>query len=123
MEGYQKYKKSYFMPPESCYDWVKKDAIDKAPAWCSVDLRDGNQALIEPMSLDEKLDTKVFEKHKNPGSFGCRACGQCECDNKAVAGEYAQQPPDHNGFRDKGGGYGGVPRGSGISCGRVLFVS
>ncbi len=56
MEGYQKYKKSYFMPPESCYDWVKKDAIDKAPAWCSVDLRDGNQALIEPMSLDEKLE-------------------------------------------------------------------
>ena len=43
--------------------------------------------------------------------------------DNAVAGEYAQQPPDHNGFGDKGGGYGGVPRGSGISCGRVLFVS
>ena len=36
--------------------WVKKDSIDKAPIWCSVDLRDGNQALIEPMSLDEKLE-------------------------------------------------------------------
>ena len=47
-------KKTYFMPPEPCYDWVKKDAIDKHPIWCSVDLRDGNQALIEPMSLDEK---------------------------------------------------------------------
>ncbi len=56
MEGYQKYEKSYFMPPEACYDWVKKDYIDKAPTWCSVDLRDGNQALIEPMSLDEKLE-------------------------------------------------------------------
>jgi len=56
MEGYQKYQKAYFMPPEACYDWVKKDAIDKAPIWCSVDLRDGNQALIEPMSLDEKLE-------------------------------------------------------------------
>ena len=44
------------MPPEPCYDWVKKDSIDKAPIWCSVDLRDGNQALIEPMSLDEKLE-------------------------------------------------------------------
>lgn len=56
MEGYQKYEKVYFMPPEPCYDWVKKDAVDKAPIWCSVDLRDGNQALIEPMSLDEKLE-------------------------------------------------------------------
>lgn len=33
-----------------------KDYIEKAPIWCSVDLRDGNQALIEPMSLDEKLE-------------------------------------------------------------------
>lgn len=56
MEGYHKYQKAYFMPPEPCYDWVKKDSIDKAPIWCSVDLRDGNQALIEPMSLDEKLE-------------------------------------------------------------------
>ena len=55
MKGYEKYKKMYFMPPEDCYDWVKKDAIDKAPIWCSVDLRDGNQALIEPMSLEQKV--------------------------------------------------------------------
>lgn len=56
MENWKKYEKTYFMPPEPCYDWVKKDAIEKAPIWCSVDLRDGNQALIEPMSLDEKLE-------------------------------------------------------------------
>ena len=56
MKGYTKYQKSYFMPPVSCYDWVKKDSIDKAPVWCSVDLRDGNQALIEPMSLEEKVE-------------------------------------------------------------------
>ena len=56
MEGYQKYERSYFMPPEACNDWVKKEYIDKAPIWCSVDLRDGNQALIEPMSLEEKLE-------------------------------------------------------------------
>lgn len=56
MENWKKYEKSYFMPPEPCYDWVKKDSIDQAPIWCSVDLRDGNQALIEPMSLDEKLE-------------------------------------------------------------------
>lgn len=55
MKNFDKYEKAYFMPPECTYDWVKKDAIDKAPIWCSVDLRDGNQALIEPMSLDEKL--------------------------------------------------------------------
>jgi len=51
-----KYGKSYFMPPEVTYDWVKKDSIEKPPIWCSVDLRDGNQALIEPMGLDEKLE-------------------------------------------------------------------
>lgn len=56
MENYQKYERAYFMPPEDSYDWVKKDYIDKAPMWCSVDLRDGNQALIEPMSLDEKVE-------------------------------------------------------------------
>ena len=56
MRNWEKYEKTYFMPPEPCYDWVKKDAIDKPPIWCSVDLRDGNQALIEPMSLDEKLE-------------------------------------------------------------------
>lgn len=52
----KKYKRQYFMPPVCDYDWVKKDYIDKAPIWCSVDLRDGNQALIEPMSLEEKLE-------------------------------------------------------------------
>ena len=56
MENWKKYEKTYFMPPEPCYDWAKKDAIDKPPIWCSVDLRDGNQALIEPMSLEEKLE-------------------------------------------------------------------
>lgn len=55
MEGFEKYKKMYFLPPVDCYDWVKKDTVDKAPIWCSVDLRDGNQALIEPMSLEEKV--------------------------------------------------------------------
>ena len=52
----EKYGKAYFMPPEVTYDWVKKDAIEKPPIWCSVDLRDGNQALIEPMSLEEKIE-------------------------------------------------------------------
>lgn len=55
MKNFDKYEKAYFMPPECTYDWAKKDAIDAPPIWCSVDLRDGNQALIEPMSLDEKL--------------------------------------------------------------------
>ena len=55
MEGYQKYKRQYFLPPEDCYDWSKKEYVKKAPIWCSVDLRDGNQALIIPMSLEEKL--------------------------------------------------------------------
>jgi len=52
----EKYQKSYFLPPQMTYDWVKKDSIDKAPIWCSVDLRDGNQALVDPMSLEQKLE-------------------------------------------------------------------
>lgn len=52
----EKYGKTYFMPPEVSYDWVQKDTIEKAPVWCSVDLRDGNQALVEPMSLEDKLE-------------------------------------------------------------------
>lgn len=56
MMNYKKYEKAYFMPPVCTYDWVKKEAVDKAPIWCSVDLRDGNQALIEPMGLNEKLE-------------------------------------------------------------------
>ena len=56
MDNWKKYEKSYFMPPEPCYDWVKKDAIDNAPIWCSVDLRDGNQALVEPMVVEEKIE-------------------------------------------------------------------
>ena len=56
MKNYQKYEKSYFMPPEVTYDWAKKDAVEQPPKGCSVDVRDGNQALIEPMSLDEKLE-------------------------------------------------------------------
>lgn len=53
--NYKKYKRGYFMPPETCLDWANKEYIEKAPAWCSVDLRDGNQSLIIPMSLDEKI--------------------------------------------------------------------
>lgn len=56
MKVNEKYGISYFMPPEVTYDWVKKDTITKPPVWCSVDLRDGNQALIEPMGLQEKLE-------------------------------------------------------------------
>ncbi len=56
MKNFEKYERQYFMPPEVTYDWVKKDYIDHAPTWCSVDLRDGNQALIEPMNLEEKLE-------------------------------------------------------------------
>ena len=51
-----KYQIGYYNPPKNEYRWVKKDHIEKAPAWCSVDLRDGNQSLVVPMSLEEKLE-------------------------------------------------------------------
>lgn len=55
MKNVSKYQKQYFMPPTPCMEWVKKERVDKAPIWCSVDLRDGNQALIVPMSLNQKV--------------------------------------------------------------------
>lgn len=59
MKNAARYKKQYFMPPQICMDWAKKDAVEKAPIWCSVDLRDGNQALVVPMTLEQKL--KFFQ--------------------------------------------------------------
>ena len=56
MKNFEKYTKQYFLPPVRCMNWAEKDAVDKAPVWCSVDLRDGNQALIEPMSLAQKVE-------------------------------------------------------------------
>ncbi len=51
-----KYSIGYFPAPGNHCKWVNKDHIEKAPRWCSVDLRDGNQSLVIPMSLEEKLE-------------------------------------------------------------------
>ena len=42
--------------PGTCLDWMQKERLTQPPQWCSVDLRDGNQALITPMNLEEKLE-------------------------------------------------------------------
>ena len=53
----EKYHRNYFPPVgKNTYSWTEKEYVDKAPLWCSVDLRDGNQALVVPMSLEEKLE-------------------------------------------------------------------
>ncbi len=54
--NYRKYKRQYFLPPVKCMDWTEKDYVEKAPVWCSVDLRDGNQALVIPMNLQQKIE-------------------------------------------------------------------
>ena len=51
-----KYGVGYYPAPGTHLKWVQKDHIERAPAWCSVDLRDGNQSLVIPMSLEEKLE-------------------------------------------------------------------
>lgn len=51
----EKYGVGYFPAPGQHIKWASKDHIEKAPQWCSVDLRDGNQSLVIPMSLEEKL--------------------------------------------------------------------
>ena len=56
MQNYQKYTRQYFPVKDAPMRWTQKEYIQKAPTWCSVDLRDGNQALIIPMSLEEKLE-------------------------------------------------------------------
>jgi hypothetical protein len=56
MKGYQNYTRQFFAVENPPRRWANKTYIEKPPVWCSVDLRDGNQALITPMSLDEKLE-------------------------------------------------------------------
>ena len=56
MKNCGKYKRQYFLPPVKCLDWAEKDYVDHAPIWCSVDLRDGNQALVIPMNLEQKIE-------------------------------------------------------------------
>ena len=51
-----KYAVGYYPAPGKHLKWVERDHIKKAPQWCSVDLRDGNQSLVIPMSLEEKLE-------------------------------------------------------------------
>ncbi|MDR0849997.1 MAG: 2-isopropylmalate synthase [Christensenellaceae bacterium] len=54
MKGYEKYV-PYQKIPLAKRNWPNK-IVERAPIWCSVDLRDGNQALINPMNIEEKLE-------------------------------------------------------------------
>ncbi|MEE1006491.1 MAG: 2-isopropylmalate synthase [Acutalibacteraceae bacterium] len=56
MHNTNKYTRQFFPVKNPTRKWADKTYIEKAPTWCSVDLRDGNQSLIIPMSLDEKLE-------------------------------------------------------------------
>ncbi len=51
-----KYTAGYFRAPSGYNKWAERDRIESAPIWCSVDMRDGNQSLVIPMSLDEKIE-------------------------------------------------------------------
>ena len=51
-----KYRVGYYPVSKKYNKWVEKDHIEKPPVWCSVDMRDGNQSLVIPMSLEEKLE-------------------------------------------------------------------
>ena len=56
MKNANKYTRQFFPVNHPPMRWATKNYLDKPPIWCSVDLRDGNQALITPMSLEEKLE-------------------------------------------------------------------
>jgi len=58
MLNYKRYRRNPVVDyPER--EWPNKE-IEKAPVWCSVDLRDGNQALIDPMIVEEKIEMFQF---------------------------------------------------------------
>ncbi len=80
MLNYKRYKKNPILHyPER--EWVNKE-IEHAPVWCSVDLRDGNQALIDPMVVSEKIE--FFQMLVNMGfkeiEIGFPAASQIEYD-------------------------------------------
>ena len=56
MHNAEKYTTQFFTVKNPARKWVEKSRIEQPPVWCSVDLRDGNQSLIIPMSLEEKLE-------------------------------------------------------------------
>jgi len=58
MVNYKRYKRNPVLDyPQR--EWPNKE-IERAPIWCSVDLRDGNQALIDPMQVDEKIEMFLY---------------------------------------------------------------
>ncbi len=80
MLNYMRYRKNPVVNyPER--EWPNKE-IEKAPIWCSVDLRDGNQALSEPMVVNEKIE--MFQFLVNMGfkeiEIGFPAASQIEFD-------------------------------------------
>lgn len=80
MLNYQRYQRNPVVHyPER--EWANKE-IQKAPIWCSVDLRDGNQALIDPMVVGEKIE--MFQFLVNMGfkeiEIGFPAASQIEFD-------------------------------------------
>lgn len=56
MQNIKKYTRQFFPVKNPTHKWAAKVCVEKAPIWCSVDLRDGNQALMIPMDLEEKLE-------------------------------------------------------------------
>ena len=54
MKNYNKYRRLYDWKKPNIRKWIDRE-ITKAPIWCSVYLRDGNQALADPMTLEEKI--------------------------------------------------------------------
>ena len=76
--------------------WPDK-TITRAPAWCSVDLRDGNQALIQPMNLEEKLE--MFQLLLDVGfreiEVGFPSASQVEFDRAGIDSRWCGHPgPD-----------------------------
>ena len=51
-----KYRVGYYPVGKEYNKWVEKDHVEKPPVWCSVDMRDGNQRLVIPITLEKKME-------------------------------------------------------------------
>ena len=74
MMNSQKYTRQFFKAPDTGHRWADKTYIDHAPVWCSVDLRDGNQALVVPMDWlrsDSRRSKSVFRRHPRRSTTFC----------------------------------------------------
>ena len=68
MFDYKQYQRNYFMPPQECLDWAKKEYVDQAPVWCSVET--DLEAMAKEMGLVPVRTAAVINRNRESGDYG-----------------------------------------------------